>query len=74
MRDEVFSWDNMATLITENNIAIALSVLFWLAPVVLTIHLAIERTESRNYKQRLGYIYGGLWAIAVLGYGWLFIR
>lgn len=53
---------------TENSIAIALSVLFWLTPVALTIHLAIQRKESNNYKKKLGYIYGGLWAIAFLGY------
>ena len=58
----------------ENNIIIALSVLFWLTPVVLTIHLAIEKNKSKTYKKRLGYIYGGLWAIAFLGYGWLFIQ
>ncbi|WP_019508100.1 hypothetical protein [Pleurocapsa sp. PCC 7319] len=59
---------------TENSIAIALSVLFWLTPVALTIHLAIQRKKSNNYKKKLGYIYGGLWAIAFLGYCWLFIN
>ncbi len=58
----------------ENNLVIAFSVLFWLTPVVLTIHLALKKTESNAYKKRLGYIYGGLWAIAFLGYGWLFIH
>ncbi len=57
----------------ENNLITVFSVLFWLTPVALTIHLAIKKTESSAYKKRLGYIYGGLWAIAFLGYGWLFI-
>ena len=50
----------------------ALSLLFWFTPVALTIHLAISQHKSNLYKKRLGYIYGGLWAIAFLGYGWLF--
>ena len=58
----------------ENKIAIALSLLFWLTPVALAIHLAIKKAESNIYKKRLGYIYGSLWATAFLGYGWLFIR
>lgn len=58
----------------ENNLAIALSLLFWLTPVALTIHLALKRFESNAYKKRLGYIYGSLWAIAFIGYGWLFIN
>jgi hypothetical protein len=66
----------------ENNLAIegigvgliAFSILFWLTPVALAIHLAIKRTESNAYKKKLGYVYGGLWAIAWLGYGWLFIQ
>lgn len=58
----------------DNNIAIALSLIFWLTPIALTIHLAIKKTESNSYKKRLGYIYGGLWAIAFIGYGWLFIN
>ncbi|MEM9508242.1 MAG: hypothetical protein AAGA16_11260 [Cyanobacteria bacterium P01_E01_bin.35] len=60
-------------LITENRIAIAISLLFWVTPIALTIHLAIKKAASNAYKKRLGYIYGGLWAIAFLGYGWLFI-
>ncbi len=58
----------------ESRIAIALSLIFWLAPVALTIHLAIKQKESNTYKKRLGYIYGGVWAIAFLGYGWLFFQ
>ena len=58
----------------ENNLAIALSLIFWLTPVALTIHLAIKQKESNTYKKRLGYIYGGLWAIAFLGYAWLFFK
>ena len=58
----------------QNNLAIVFSVLFWLTPVALTIHLALKKTESNIYKKRLGYIYGGFWAIAFLGYGWLFIH
>lgn len=54
--------------------AIALSFIFWLAPVALTIHLASQRTRSNTYKKRLGYIYGGLWALAFFGYGWLFLQ
>ncbi len=58
----------------ENSVTIALSLLFWFAPVALTIHLAIKKSESNNYKKRLGYVYGGLWAIAFIGYGWLFLK
>ena len=58
----------------ENNLAIALSILFWFSPVALTIHLAVKKAESNAYKRRLGYIYGSLWAISFLGYGWLFIH
>ncbi len=56
----------------HQNIAIALSIVFCLTPIALTIHLAIKKDKSKEYKKRLGYIYGGLWAIAFLGYGWLF--
>lgn len=58
----------------SNNLTIALSILFWLTPIVLTIHLALKKAESNTYKKRLGYLYGSLWAIACLGYGWLFIH
>jgi hypothetical protein len=56
----------------ENQMAIALSILFGLTPIVLTIHLALKKAESKAYKKRLGYIYGTLWTIALIGYGWLF--
>ena len=59
-------------MLMTDSIAIALSLLFWFTPVALTIHLAISQHKSNLYKKRLGYIYGGLWAIAFLGYGWLF--
>lgn len=58
----------------ENYLAIAFSFLFWLTPIALTIHLVIKKTESNAYKKKLGYIYGGFWAIAFLGYSWLFIH
>ena len=58
----------------ETVLEIALSWLFWLTPIALIVHLAIKKAESTAYKKRLGYIYGGLWAIAFLGYGWLFIQ
>ena len=58
----------------ENSVTIALSILFWLTPIALTIHLALKQAESKTYKKRLGYIYGGLWAIAFLGYGWLYLK
>lgn len=61
-------------MLMAESITIALSLLFWLTPVALTIHLAIKKAESNTYKKRLGYIYGGLWAIAFLGYGWLYIK
>ncbi|MEM8832222.1 MAG: hypothetical protein AAGE96_23165 [Cyanobacteria bacterium P01_G01_bin.19] len=57
----------------SDTIAIALSIVFLLTPIALTIHLAVKKDESNEYKKRLGYIYGGLWAIALLGYGWLFL-
>lgn len=59
---------------TDNNLTIALSILFWLTPIALTIHLALKKAESNTYKKRLGYLYGSLWAIAFFGYGWLFIH
>lgn len=58
----------------ENNLAIALSIIFCLSPVVLTVHLAIEKSKPSHYKKKLGYVYGGLWAIAFLGFGWLFFN
>jgi hypothetical protein len=57
----------------ENTMTIALSIIFFMTPILLVVHLAIKQNESRKYKKRLGYIYGGLWAIAWLGYGWLFL-
>jgi hypothetical protein len=53
---------------------IAFSLMFWLTPIALTIHLAVQKNKSNTYKKKLGYIYGGLWAIACLGYGWLFFQ
>lgn len=61
-------------VIMKNNLAIAFSLLFWLAPLALTIHLALKRAESNAYKKRLGYVYGGIWAIAFIGYGWLYLK
>lgn len=57
-----------------NSMMIPLSLLFWVTPMTLIIHLAVKKAESNAYKKRLGYLYGGLWAIAFLGYGWLFIN
>ena len=59
---------------STDSFAIALSILFWFSPVALTLHLAVKKAESNVYKKRLGYIYGSLWAIAFLGYGWLFVN
>lgn len=61
-------------LMTDDILAIACSILFWVTPIALIIHLAFKKTASNTYKKRLGYIYGGLWAIAWLGYGWLFFN
>jgi hypothetical protein len=61
-------------MVNNNSMAIALSILFWLTPIALTIHLALKKTESNTYKKRLGYFYGSLWAIAFIGYGWMFIN
>lgn len=58
----------------ENDTLIILSLLFWLTPLALIVHLAMQKGESNLYKKRLGYVYGGLWAIAWLGYGWLFMQ
>ena len=57
----------------EDTLITVLSLIFWLTPIALIIHLSVKQDESQKYKQRLGYIYGGLWAIAFLGYGWLFV-
>jgi hypothetical protein len=59
-------------MMNSNSMMIALSILFGLTPIALTIHLALKQAESEAYKKRLGYIYAGLWAIALIGYGWLF--
>ncbi|MGD1921854.1 MAG: hypothetical protein ACFCAD_24970 [Pleurocapsa sp.] len=56
-----------------NSIEIFISIVFCLTPIALTIHLAIKKDKPKEYKKRLGYIYGALWAIAFLGYGWLFL-
>ncbi|BAZ46017.1 hypothetical protein NIES4102_30450 [Chondrocystis sp. NIES-4102] len=58
----------------ENDTLIILSLLFWLTPLALIVHLAMQQDKSNLYKKRLGYVYGGLWAIAWLGYGWLFMQ
>ena len=52
---------------------IALSILFCLTPVALTVHLAIKNSKSNTYKRNVSYVYGGLWAIAFLGYALLFV-
>lgn len=54
--------------------AIALSVIFWLTPICLMVHLALNQKKTRQYKQRWSYIYGGIWAIAWMGYVWLFFQ
>ena len=54
--------------------AIALTIIFCLAPIALTIHLAVQQDKSRDYKKKLAYIYGGIWAIAFLGCGWLYFQ
>ena len=58
----------------ENKLIIVISILFWLSPIALTIHLAMKKNESDSYKKRLSYIYGGLWAIGFFGYAWLFAQ
>ena len=57
-----------------NNMEIALSILFCLTPIALAIHLAIAKDKPKENKKKLAYIYGGLWAIAFLGYGWLYFN
>lgn len=57
-----------------SRVSIVLSIIFWLTPICLMVHLALKRQASPQYKLRLGYIYGGLWAIAWLGFGWLFLQ
>ena len=52
--------------------AIALSIILCLLPILLTIHLAVKKNEALNYKKKLGYVYGGLWAIAFGSCVWLF--
>ena len=58
----------------EDIMVVILSLVFWVTPIAFTVHLIIKQDQSKKYKQRLGYVYGGLWAIAFLGYGWLFFK
>ncbi len=51
----------------------AISLIFWLTPIALTIHLALIKHQSNSTKIKVAYIYSGLWAIAIVGYLWLFL-
>ncbi|HHP7230263.1 MAG TPA: hypothetical protein ACFCUY_05315 [Xenococcaceae cyanobacterium] len=59
-------------LIKTNWFIVANSVIFWLTPILLVIQLASNQNLTNAAKKRLAYIYGGIWAIAFLGYGLIF--
>ena len=61
-------------LATNNWLIIANSLVFLLSPIALIIHLYLSRNKSNLYKKRVGYVYGSLWAIAFIGYVWLFLN
>ncbi|GAB4545160.1 MAG: hypothetical protein Tsb0014_39300 [Pleurocapsa sp.] len=63
----------MNNLITEKSFLIINSVFFLLTPIALTLHLNANKNKPNTYKKRLGYIYGGIWAIAFLNYVWLLV-
>jgi hypothetical protein len=49
------------------------SIVFLLTPIALIINLAIVRNQPNNYKQKIGYYYGIIWAIAFMVYLTIFI-
>ena len=58
----------MNLLLNNNWLLLINSLIFWLAPVALGIHLAIAKHRPRSYKKKVGYFYGTLWAIAFIIY------
>lgn len=50
------------------------SALFLLAPIALVIHLAASQYRSSSYKVKIAYVYGSIWAIALLYFFWLFVN
>ncbi len=50
------------------------SAFFLLTPIALIIHLAASEERSTFYRNKVGYVYGGIWAIALLYFFWLFIN
>ena len=62
----------MPELITSDWLTIVISLIFCSTPIALTIHLAAIKNSSNSTKVKVAYIYGSLWAIAVLGFLWLF--
>ena len=57
----------------SNWITIFISLIFWLSPVALTIHLTAKRNMPNAYKIKVAYVYGGLWAIAIVYYFVIFL-
>ena len=64
----------MIEMTISNWMTILMSLIFWLSPVALTIHLAVNRNKPNAYKTKVGYIYGGLWAIALIYYFGIFLK
>ena len=58
----------------SNLTTITISLIFWLSPVALTIHLAITRNKSNSYKTKIAYIYSSFWVIALIYYLRLFLE
>ncbi len=64
----------MIKITTSNWMIILISFVFWLSPVAVTIHLAVKRNKSNLYKIKVAYVYGGLWAIALIYYFNVFLK
>ncbi|WP_156114051.1 hypothetical protein [Myxosarcina sp. GI1] len=50
------------------------SAFFLLTPIALIVHLAASQDRPNSYRNKIGYVYGGIWAIALLYFFWLFIN
>ncbi len=64
----------MPETMTIDWLTLAVSLIFWLTPIALTIHLAAINNSSNSTKIKVAYLYSSLWAIAILAYLWLFFN
>ena len=63
----------MNSLLFDNRLLLVNSIVFWLTPIALAINLIIVQNKSNNYQKKIGYIYGGIWAIAFAFYLLIFV-